>query len=209
MSKKTVTVYVDGSCFNNGKGGSFGGMGIYFPNHELAHISKVYRKDTCTNNKTELYAILTAIRYVNKHIGLKKCKLHIKSDSDYSIKSVTVWIKGWLKNKWQNSKGEPVANKDLISKIHSYVSVYNITFEHVEAHTGRKDIDSICNDKADKLAKAAANRNKQQRPTRQAGSKRTYNKPYRRNYNNNKRNYNRTPKLSDPRVKIQLVSAPK
>ena len=71
----------------------------------------------------------------------------------YSINCITKWVKGWKKNGWKDSKKD-VKNKDLIDNIDKIYSKYNhIHFNHVEAHTNKTDIHSICNDKADKLAR--------------------------------------------------------
>jgi ribonuclease HI len=158
MAKKNITVYTDGSCFYNGKVGSSGGIGIHFPNSELRDISKVYRNGVCTNQRTELYAILTAIRYINKYIGLNNCKLRIKTDSKYSINCVTNWAIVWKKNGWMTTKKTPVENKKYIELIYGYSNKYGIKYEHVRAHTKKKDPDSIGNDRADCLAKMASRR---------------------------------------------------
>lgn len=157
ISRKIV-VYTDGSCIGNGKLGSVGGIGIYFPNKELKNISRIFRLGCCTNQRAELYAILTAIRYINKYLGLKNCQLHIKTDSEYSINSITKWIYGWIKNGWKKRDNTPVMNRELIEKINKYYEKYNITFSHVEAHTGSQDEDSLGNAYADKLARMATKR---------------------------------------------------
>lgn len=155
MKKKKIVVFTDGSCSGNGKKNSYGGIGIHFPNKELNDVSKVYRKGYCTNQKTELFAILTAIRYIKQNIGLKNVKVLIKTDSEYSINCVTRWVNGWIKNGWKTKNDTDVANKEFIEPIYKYYKKYDIEFEHVEAHTGYDDDDSVGNDKADKLATKA------------------------------------------------------
>ncbi len=157
-SKREILVYTDGSCSGNGRTDAIGGIGIYFPNKELKNISQIFRFESCTNQKTELYAILTTLRYINKILDLKKCKVTIKTDSKYCIDCVTKWVNGWKKNNWTTQNGNPVANREFIEKIHNYYEKYDIEFEHIEAHTGRDDFDSICNSKADKLATMATER---------------------------------------------------
>jgi ribonuclease HI len=147
-----LEVFTDGSCSANGKPGSVGGIGIHFPNKELNDISKIYRNDYCTNQRTELCAILTAIKYIKDRLSLEKYQLIIKTDSKYSIDCVTKWVNSWIKNGWLTKNGSPVSNKEYIEKIHELYLKYNIKFIHVEAHTSRDDLDSIGNKKADKLA---------------------------------------------------------
>lgn len=153
--KETIIVYTDGSCSGNGKNEAVGGIGIHFPNGELKDISKIFTEGYCTNQRTELYAILTAIRYIKKKLGLRQYQVIIKTDSQYSIDCVTKWIYGWIKNDWKTKSGTNVANKELIQLINQYYEAYDIVLEHVDAHTQGTDTDSIANDQADKLAQKA------------------------------------------------------
>lgn len=153
--KQLLVVFTDGSCSMNGRRGAIGGIGIHFPNGELADISKIYSRGPCTNQKTELYAILSALRYINQNLGLDRYNVLIKTDSNYSINCVTTWIRGWIRNGWLNSKGEPVANREYIEAIYRYVQLYDVEFEHVSAHTNSDDPDSIGNEMADTLATRA------------------------------------------------------
>mgnify|MGYP001454451957 CR=1 FL=1 len=157
-AKKQIVVYTDGSCSKNGKYGAIGGIGIHFPNEELEDISKVFRLGCCTNQRTELYAILTALRYVHQNFDLKKYQIHIKTDSRYSIDSITKWVKGWIKNGWKTKNNTPVANRELIETIYKYYQKYDVKLSHVSAHTGYNDPDSLGNAEADRLATKATKR---------------------------------------------------
>ena len=151
----TIVVYTDGSCANNGRNDAIGGIGIHFPNKELADVSKVFRKGICTNQKTELYAIYYAIKYIKKKFDLEKYDLCIITDSEYSINALTKWVYGWEKNGWVTASGTEVKNLEWIQPIYRYCRKYTITFQHVLSHTGNSDPDSKGNAKADKLATAA------------------------------------------------------
>lgn len=157
-NRQIIVIYTDGACSNNGKAKSAGGIGIYFPCGELKDVSKVFREGLCTNQRTELYAILFAIKLINKEFGLDNVHLIIKTDSAYSINCVTKWIKKWLNNGWKNTAGEIVSNKEMIEQIYKYVHKHSIVFEHVSAHTGMDDDDSVGNDCADRLAVKARDR---------------------------------------------------
>lgn len=161
---KDIIVYTDGSCSGNGKCLAHGGIGIHFPNKELKDVSKVFKLGCCTNQRTELYAILTAIRYVKKYLDLTNNRLLIKTDSEYSINCITKWVYGWIKNGWMTKNNTPVANRELIEPIHRYYEKYDIVFEHVEAHTGKQDDDSIANARADELATRATKKSVKNNP---------------------------------------------
>lgn len=153
-----IQVYTDGSCLNNGRNRAVGGVGIHFPNGELRDLSKVYRRGVCTNQKTELYAILVAICYVAKNFDLTKYRLRIMTDSRYSVDCITKWVPSWIKRKWMTTSNTPVQNRDLIEAIYRYYLNHDIQLVHVSAHTGRQDPVSLANQRADELAVAASNR---------------------------------------------------
>lgn len=154
--KREIIIFTDGSCVNNGTKNSYGGIGIHFPNKELKDISKVFKYDKCTNQKAELYAILTAIRYVKKNFGLENISIIIYTDSEYSIKCITQWVIGWKKNGWKTKNKTPVQNREFIEVLHKYYKLYDITLEHVDAHTNGTDWLSLCNESADQLAVLAS-----------------------------------------------------
>ena len=130
-NKIPMEIYTDGSCSRNGRAGAIGGIGIYFPNGELPSISKIFPLDGCTNQRTELYAILSALRYVKSNFDLNLYTIHIKTDSEYSINCVTKWVHGWIKNDWIKQDGNPVLNKELIETIYKYIKAYHIILTHV------------------------------------------------------------------------------
>lgn len=132
-----------------------GGIGIHFPNGELTDISNIYRLGFCTNQKTELFAILSALRYIKQNLGLSEYKVLIKTDSQYSINCITKWVYGWIKNGWKTQNNKLVANKEFIEAIHKYYEKYDIELEHVDAHTNLNDDDSKANARADELATKA------------------------------------------------------
>jgi len=129
------------------------GYGVLFPNKEFEDISRKFIYEPLTNQRAELYAIYKGIKTVQKNdINLN---IKIYTDSEYSIKSLTLWIKDWKKKDWKSSTGKDVMNQDLIKKIDSIMAKHkgHIEFQHVRAHTGKKDFESINNDIVDKLAK--------------------------------------------------------
>jgi len=154
-SNKTIEVFTDGSCMKK-KTGMICGYGAYFPNKELPNLSKPFTHIPLTNQRTELYAIYKAIKKVHKYDG--NININIYSDSEYSIKSLTVWINEWKKNGWKTSQKKPVMNRELIEQIDALINKHKgkIKFIHVTAHTGGKDIMSINNDIVDTLAKNGA-----------------------------------------------------
>ena len=147
----TIIVYTDGACQKAGCG-----YGVYFPNKELRNLSRKFTKEPLTNQRAELYAIYKALNKICRYYTFNKIKIY--SDSEYSIKSLTIWIKNWKKNNWKTSNKKPVMNVDIITKIDKILGKHigKISFTHVRAHTGKTDEHSLGNAKADKLATLGA-----------------------------------------------------
>jgi ribonuclease HI len=170
INENSSVMYSDGSNTKNGKDDSMGGSGVFFGDDDCRNVSVTLpdKYGTPTNNKCELYAIKAGlISFFNKTENIEDIpSLNIYSDSQYTIKSLTVWIHKWIENDWKNSKGEDVKNKELISEIYDLLEHYkqriNITFTHIKSHKkAPKDNSSIeykhwyGNDMADKLAKTS------------------------------------------------------
>ena len=152
-----IVVFTDGSYLPKI---NRAGIGIHFPNAELDDISKRFTIEPLTNQRAELYAILMAIVKITKDIIDVK-SITIYTDSDYSIKSLTVWIKKWVKNGWKTYNKKPVENTDLIKSIHHMMEQYKgqIKFVHVRSHTKKTDPASVGNSIADDLAVQGAKKN--------------------------------------------------
>ena len=160
---REIIIFTDGSFskrknIKTGRTDIFCGYGIYFPNKELPNISRPFTLPKKTNQRAELFAIYVALVIINKKLNYDKAIIY--SDSEYSIKSLTVWIETWKNNYWKNSKKKPVENLDIIVPLDRILSRNRgkISFVHVRSHTGLTDPLSIGNDIADKLATSGATR---------------------------------------------------
>ena len=147
IDKKSICIYTDGSCKNNGKKNAIAGIGVYIEN--ICEISeKIVGKQT--NQRAELFAILKALQIININ---NYDEINIYTDSKYSINCITNWVNTWKKNGWLDKKKQPIKNKDIIQSIYNIYNKYNhIYFIHILAHTNNTDIHSIGNSYADKLA---------------------------------------------------------
>lgn len=149
---ENIIVFTDGSCIKRKNEAIICGYGVYFPNGELKNISESFTVGELTNQRAELYAIYKAIKKIKQNYEFKK--INIYTDSEYSIKSLTLWINNWKKNNWKNANNKDVANQDIIKKIDKYMQKYKnkIFFHHIRSHTRKLDFYSISNEKADELA---------------------------------------------------------
>lgn len=145
VDKTIHKIYTDGSCYGNGNKISLGGYGIYI-DHENYYVEPLY---CVTNNVAELMAILRVFAIMHEEIK-KGDLIEIITDSDYSIKAFTTYGQKCNDSFWKKD----IPNKELIKKGFRIVKKYpNIKFTHIHSHTGKKDINSINNEKVDKLAK--------------------------------------------------------
>ena len=149
INKDSFIAYTDGACKNNGSQKARAGIGVYFNKHNSISIPNISERliyKTQTNNAAELTAILKC---------LEKCleydiyqKIYIYTDSDYSMKCITLWYPEWIKKGNFNDR----KNIDILHKINSIYERLDVDFIHIRSHTGLTDIHSKGNEMADKLA---------------------------------------------------------
>lgn len=157
---EVVNVFCDGSTLGNGHRNASGGIGIYFGPNDPRNVSEPYTRDTPTNQKTELYAMLRTIQILDRMTTQNpeiKYNCHIYTDSEYTINCLTKWMPTWINNCWVKADGNPVKNVSLLKELSGYYygkrhnsSVMQL--HHVMAHTGLDSPEAIGNYHADRLA---------------------------------------------------------
>ena len=123
-----ITIYTDGSCAFNGMKGATCGIGIHFSEtnrNKLNDVSQLLDVEKPTNNFAELYAIDKAIQIIIDK-KLTKNKIHLYTDSKYSIDCVTRWYEKWVEC---NKLDRP--NIEVISSIYNSIQNLDIQFYHV------------------------------------------------------------------------------
>jgi len=142
--KKTMKIYTDGACPNNGKEGAIAGSGVYFCNDDGWNLSCPLPGEIQTNNRAEMFAIIVALHFVPNNWGAT-----IYSDSKLCVKGCNEWMAGWKRRGWKTSKGQSVKNKDLWIDIDKLLATKNenIQFQWVKGHSRIKG-----NVEADRLA---------------------------------------------------------
>jgi ribonuclease HI len=160
LKEKILKIFTDGACKNNGKSNALAGIGVYFPNKEYKDISKPFVHPPITNQRAELYAIYKAVKAFRDDAD-NYTEIIIYTDSNYSIKCLTEWVKSWIKNNWNTSGNKKVMNRDIIKPLYEMIKKYKqIKFIHVRSHTGKQDELSLGNSVADDLAVNGANKTK-------------------------------------------------
>lgn len=143
-SKKYV--YCDGSCIHNGKPNAKSGIGIYFGDNDPRNVSKSIEGNT--NNIAELVAMISVYDII------KDEPYTIVSDSKYALLCVGSYGKKCEEKGWSD-----IPNKELVKKLYYTYKNTSIQFLHVYSHTNKKDIHSIGNQHADRLAQNSISMN--------------------------------------------------
>lgn len=124
-----INIFTDGSCINNGKKNSKGGIGVFFGDNDSRNISERLNCDKITNQVAELTAISRALDIVINYKDI----VYIYTDSSYCINIFVNWIKGWEKNNWKKKDGA-IKNLELIQEIYNKLKFMTVIFKHVKSH---------------------------------------------------------------------------
>ena len=143
-----VILYTDGACHGNPGPGGWAAI----LKHNASRQIKTFNgadPDT-TNNRMELTAVIEGLRALKTS---RRWRVHLISDSEYVLRGLNEWIKGWIANNWRRGRKEnspPVKNVDLWKTLHALVQQHDLTYEHVRGHSGHPE-----NEECDRLATAA------------------------------------------------------
>lgn len=142
-----VEIFTDGSCLKNP--GGAGGWGVLLRCGMTEKELSGYEPST-TNNRMELMAAIQGMEALKY-----PCRVRLMSDSQYVIKGMSEWIKGWLKRDWQRKVKKQgwvdILNKDLWQRLYAASRPHKVEWVWVRGHSGY-----IENERVDKLAGLAA-----------------------------------------------------
>ncbi|KAL8751644.1 MAG: hypothetical protein Q9184_006003 [Pyrenodesmia sp. 2 TL-2023] len=118
-----MRISVDGACRSNGYQGAVAAAAIVV--HLKGRRLKIWSRrlpdyPTPTNQAAELTAIIMALeKALEKY---ERCdtspfmRVTITTDSKYALGCMTDWRYKWVENGWLNSRGQDVANRELIER---------------------------------------------------------------------------------------------
>ena len=137
----TVEIWTDGGCKPNpGPGGWAAILKFRGTIKELSGAEA-----ETTNNRMELTAAAEALTALTR-----PCTIIIHTDSEYLRNGITRWTEGWVRRRWRNAAGDPVANIDLWQRILAAAQRHEIDWRWVRGHSG-----DAMNERADVLATEA------------------------------------------------------
>ncbi|MES2103586.1 MAG: ribonuclease HI [Pseudomonadota bacterium] len=133
-----IEIYTDGACKGNPGVGGWGAL-LKSGTHEKELFGG--EPDT-TNNRMELMAVIKALELLKR-----PCHIVLHTDSQYVLKGITEWIKGWKAKGWKTAARAPVKNVDLWQALDQAQSAHQIEWVWVRGHSGHPG-----NERADQLA---------------------------------------------------------
>lgn len=100
------------------------------------------RVENTTNNRMEMMAAIEGLKNVPTN-----GEVEIHTDSEYVMKGITIWIKGWQKNNWRTKDKREVMNRDLWEKLFEETEKRKVAWSKVAGHSGHE-----WNDRCDEIA---------------------------------------------------------
>ena len=146
LSEEKVELYTDGACSGNPGPGGWGVI-LRMGGHE----KELFGGDSATtNNRMELMAVIEGLRALKRPV-----QAEIYTDSQYVMKGMNEWIKGWKARGWKTASRKPVKNVDLWQALDSECARHDLKWHWVKGHNGH-----IENERADALARRGVEQNR-------------------------------------------------
>lgn len=139
---KKVVVYTDGACSGNPGPGGFAAVLSYGEREK--EVTGGERNTT--NQRMEMMAAIAALEQLKE-----PCHVALHSDSAYLVNAFKQnWFARWQQNGWQNSKKQPVENRDLWERLLELSGRHRVVWVKVRGHA-----DDEMNNRCDRLAREA------------------------------------------------------
>ena len=83
----------------------------------------------------ELKAVISALGSVVDSFGLQR-HIEVHTDSQYVLKGISEWMKGWIARSWKTAAGKPVKNRDLWFQLKKLNDTLTVRWKWVKGHSG-------------------------------------------------------------------------
>jgi ribonuclease HI len=128
----TVELWTDGSGTSEGPGGWAFLLRHRDRDGKIFDLLNGGQLQEATNNRAELTAAIEGLRALKR-----RCAVTIVTDSEYVMKPFTEgWLAKWRAKGWRTSRGDVVANQDLLLELEAEVSKHQVSWRHVRGHAG-------------------------------------------------------------------------
>jgi ribonuclease HI len=137
-----VTIYTDGGADPNP---GPGGWGVVLLDEVGRQTKELHGGEPkATNNRMELTAAIRGLESLKT-----RCRVRVKTDSQYLRRGVTEWLPGWIARGWRRKDGV-LLNEDLWRRLAELIVEHEVSWEWVKGHAGER-----YNERADQLATLA------------------------------------------------------
>jgi ribonuclease HI len=134
-----VEIFTDGACSGNPGPGGWGAV-LRFKGKERELKGG---EALTTNNRMEMMAVIEALGALTR-----PCEIDLYTDSQYVMKGMTEWLRGWKAKGWKTADKKPVKNDDLWKILDSACARHKVSWHWVKGHAGHAE-----NERADQLAR--------------------------------------------------------
>ena len=146
--KSRILIHADEACLGNGAaratpGGAGGLVEITKPDGVARRDFYVAEPDT-TNNRMAIRSAILALELLGT--GGRRLALDFVSDSEYLVKGMNEWMRGWKRRDWRNVK-----NPELWQELDELAQDHDVEWHWVRGHNEHPK-----NEYADHLATTAA-----------------------------------------------------
>lgn len=138
---KKIKIFTDGCCKGNPGPGGYGC--IIVRDGQIKEMNGAVRETT--NNIMEMTAAIVALQELSE-----PCEVELTSDSQYLVKGMTEWVRGWVRKGWLTAGRQPVKNRNLWEELHRLNQKHKIAWKWVRGHSGHPE-----NERCDLLANRA------------------------------------------------------
>ena len=139
--KQVIYIWSDGACSGNPGPGGWGTI-VQVGDH-VEELSGYSAKTT--NNIMEMTGAIMGLKITP--VG---ANIILTSDSQYVVKGMNEWIKGWKKRNWKKADGNPVKNQEFWIALDTLANERNVKWEWVKGHAEHPQ-----NERCDELARNA------------------------------------------------------
>lgn len=146
-----IAIYVDESCLGNqfkarANPGGAGGLVEHWTGGQWVRRDYWISEPDTTNNRMALRSAILGLELLRK----KPCRIRFVSDSQYLVKGITEWIRGWKARGWRRKGGE-IENLELWKELDALAADHQLEWLWVRGHDGHPQ-----NEYANHLATRAA-----------------------------------------------------
>jgi ribonuclease HI len=138
-----VQLFTDGACSGNPGPGGW----AFILRHPATdkEVERSGAEILTTNNRMELMAVIEGLKL------LKTASIvDLTSDSQYVLKGLKEWIKGWKAKGWKTADKKPVKNQELWQELDALAAAHQLRFHWIRGHNEHAE-----NERCDQLAVAA------------------------------------------------------